>query len=263
MQITASEFHAVALPQELRFPPPYAENSPNPADYSYWWQLMRMVFDLPNPSAFPVLRGFTDDEATVVQRYIYCCKELSESTILSHATRVQVNWKKNEAGEQEEVITADFPSREAIRGTTVLFRQLFSTEERASYNAVRKMVGKHIHATVDDFRDQRLEMQKSWNGAHGKLRAHLLTAMADRKVCDARGWKATLPNESIKPEEMIKLFQYGDLIHWGRGAEELSKLSGDEFNKAWNTMHFLTVMAQLSHFYLGYSILARKALGDI
>lgn len=261
MQISASEFHATALPQQLRFAPPYADRSSNPSGYAYWWQLIKLVFDLPDPNSFPILTGFTNEELEVIGRYIACCEELAESSVLSHATRVKVSWKQAEDGTQEESITADFPTREAIRGTTTLFRQLFSPEERASYNAVRKVIGRRIHENDDTSRDQRVELNKAWNGAHGKLRAYLLTALADRKVCNTQGWQTELPDENVKPEEIIKLFQYGDLIHWGRGAEELSKLSHDDFTRAWNTMHFLSVMTQLSHFYLGYSLLARKAVG--
>ncbi|WP_406399585.1 hypothetical protein OH805_11080 [Streptomyces sp. NBC_00879] len=159
-------------------------------------------------------------------------------------------------------ITAEFPAREAIRGTTVLFRQLFSNEERASYNTVRKLIGRRVHDCKDAESDRRAEMQKRWNGAHGQLRAYLLTFLTDRKVCDASGWKAELPDADVKPEALIKLFQYGDLIHWGDGAEELSRLSSDEFKRAWNTMHYLTALTQLSHFYLGYSLLTKSAIGS-
>ncbi|MFD3439036.1 hypothetical protein ACFWU3_16190 [Streptomyces sp. NPDC058685] len=43
MKITASEFHATALPQPSRFAPPYADRSANPLGYAYWWQLIRLV----------------------------------------------------------------------------------------------------------------------------------------------------------------------------------------------------------------------------
>ncbi|WP_406399584.1 hypothetical protein OH805_11075 [Streptomyces sp. NBC_00879] len=60
MKITASEFHATALPQPLRFAPPYADRSANPSGYAYWWQLIRLVFDLPDPRKFPPLTGFSN-----------------------------------------------------------------------------------------------------------------------------------------------------------------------------------------------------------
>lgn len=223
---------------------------------------MRLVFDLPDPRKFPPLTGFSAEEISVVRRYNTCCEELAESSVLSHATRVNVSWNRADDGSHQEKITAEFPAREAIRGTTVLFRQLFSNEERASYNTVRKLIGRRVHDCKDAESDRRAEMQKCWNGAHGQLRAYLLTFLADRKVCDASGWKAELPDADVKPEALIKLFQYGDLIHWGDGAEELSRLSSDEFKRSWNTMHYLTALTQLSHFYLGYSLLTKSAIGS-
>ncbi|CAL9296414.1 hypothetical protein SUDANB52_02536 [Streptomyces sp. SudanB52_2052] len=71
-----------------------------------------------------------------------------------------------------------------------------------------------------------------------------------------------LPNADVKPEALVRLFQYGDLIHWGEGAEELGHLSNDEFNHAWNTLRYLEIVIQLSHFYLGYSLLAKAAISQ-
>jgi hypothetical protein len=174
-----------------------------------------------------------------------------------------VNLKRADDGSTKQTVTAQFPPREAIRGTTVLFRQLYSTEERASYTTVRKIIGRRIHECADADRDRRSETQKHWNKAHGQLRAYLLTCLADRAACEAQGWTtAQIPNFDVKPEAIIKLFQYGDLIHWGDGAEELGELSKDEFHHAWNTMHYLETVIQLSHFYLGYSLLAKAAIAD-
>jgi hypothetical protein len=263
VQVTATEFRGTALPQPLRFPPPYADRTKNPAGYAYWWQLFKLVFDLPDPRGFPPLTGFQPAELEVIRRYIASCEELSESTVLSSNGGVTVNIKRGDDGSTHETVTANFPPREAIRGTTVLFRQLYSTKERASYSAVRKLVGRRIHECADTDRDRRDQTQKSWNKAQGQLRAYLLTFLADRAACEAKGWgTAMIPNADVKPEEVVKLFQYGDLIHWGEGAEAFGKLSEDKFNHAWNTLHYLETMIQLSHFYLGYSLLAKAAIGD-
>ncbi|MFI0192183.1 hypothetical protein ACH4PW_32155 [Streptomyces sp. NPDC017082] len=264
MQITATEFRATALPQPLRFPPPYADRTTNPNGYSYWWQLFRIVFDLPDPRKFPALDSFSLEELAVIKRFIRCCEELAESTVLSSNSEIKLHITRAEDGTQMEKITASFPPREAIRGTTVLFRQLYSDKERASYTKVRQIIGRHIHSTQDADRDRRDEMQRCWNRAQGQLRAYLLTYLADRAVCEARGWHTgDLPNADVKPEALTKLFLYGDLIHWGDGAEELDQLSSDEFNHAWNTLRYMQVVAQLSHFYLGYSLLAKAALSRL
>ncbi|MFF0226679.1 hypothetical protein [Streptomyces sp. NPDC004629] len=181
--------------------------------------------------------------------------------MLSSDAGIKLSVKRAEDGSQKQTLTAKFPPREAIRGTTVLFRQLYSNEERASYTKVRKIIGRRIHSTPDPDRDRRDEIQRRWNRAHGQLRAYLLTYMADRTVCEARGWHTgSIPNADAKPEALIKLFLYGDLIHWGDGAEELDQLSSDEAKHAWNTLRYLEVVAQLSHFYLGYSLLAKAAI---
>ncbi len=69
-----------------------------------------------------------------------------------------------------------------------------------------------------------------------------------------------VPGEDVKPQELLSLFQYGDLIHWDRHAGALSALAGDDLLYKYATMHFLEVVIQLSHFYLGYSLLVARAM---
>ncbi|QQQ80154.1 hypothetical protein IOD16_18255 [Saccharothrix sp. 6-C] len=257
VQIEAREWRSLALPQPLSFAPPYASRSTNPDGYRYWWQLIRFVFDLPDPNKFPPLEGFTPDELRVLERYVDTCYELSESTVLSSKGGIRVSFKDG-----VEQVSADLPSKEALRGTVVLFRQLASTEEPASYNKTRKIIGRRVNFQADSRRDERIEWQQRWNRAHGLLSASLLTAMADRKVIERMGGASSLPvpGEDVKPQEILSLFQYGDLIHWARNAEEMQALMKDEFLIKWRTVQFIEVVIQLSHFYMGYSLLVSTAI---
>ncbi|WP_371480695.1 hypothetical protein [Kitasatospora sp. NBC_00315] len=257
--VQAVEPRALALPQPLRFAPPYADRSPNPEGYAYWWQLFRLVFDLPNPASFAKLPGISAAELRILRRYVHTCQELSESTVLSHSSGVSINMNDG-----VEAVVADFPVKEAIRGTTVLFRQMASAQEPASYSQVRKIIGQIAHQHHDEHRDQRLELQRLWNRAHGQLNSRLLTAMADRRALELMGAHPNLPvpGEDVKPQEVLSLFQYGDLIHWDRHAEAFQEVANDDFQHKWETLNFLSVMTQLSHFYLGYSLLVARSVGD-
>lgn len=257
MTIHASEWRSLALPQPLRFSPPYADRAANPRGYAYWWQLFRLVFDLPDPNRFPPLGDFGDEERAVLERYVDVCEELAESTVLSHDGGIAVH-----VDQGQERVEVDFPPKESIRGTAVLFRQLASAEEEASYSKVRKVIGRHIYELDDDRRDERKEWQARWNGAHGQLQARLLIAMADREVIRRQGGHATVPvvGEEVKPQEILSLFQYGDLIHWGKHASALKTLAGDDFAYNRALYDYISVVIQLSHFYLGYSLLVARAL---
>lgn len=255
VELSARSWRASALPQSLDFPPPYADRSTDSAGYAYWWQLMKLVFDLPNPHLFPPLSGFTVPETRTLRRYVATCQELAESTVLSHRSGIAVSF---EGG--RESVEVNLPTMESIRGTTVLFRQVASPEEAAGYSTVRKIIDRHIQEQADEHRDQRREWQKRWNGAQGRLRASLLPTLADQKAIELQGWSPDVPIPGVdtKPEEVLALFQYGELIHWGKQAEAMEALAKDPFWLQWQTMEFLTVLTQLSHFNLGYSARIRR-----
>jgi len=254
---TATEWRGTVLPQPLDFPPPYVENAKDQEGFSYWWQLIKYVFDLPDPHLFPPLSGFSAEERIVLLRYVAMCRELAESTVLSYEGGIEFKTKNGNV-----TFTADEPPREAIRGTVVLFRQLASDDERASYSTVRKIIGRRIHEVVDEHSGQRDEWQRRWNRARAALMSGMLTAMADRKVIDSMGGSrdVPVPGEDVRPTELISLFQYGDLIHWDKQREAMGALVADDFMHKFRTLQFLEVIIQLSHVYLGYSILVRRAL---
>jgi len=181
--------------------------------------------------------------------------------LVSHKGSVTV--RPSDTGETETIIAAR-PSKEAIRGTTVLFRQLASAEEPVSYDNVRKLIGRRIHELAEARQEERKEYQRRWNRAHRQLNARSLVAMADRKALQEMGGHPSLPvpGEDDKPQELLSLFQYGDLIHWGRHAGALKTLTGDDLSYNYAVMSFLQAMIQLSHFYLGYSLLIRRAVTD-
>jgi hypothetical protein len=254
--VTAVPFHATALPQPLRFSPPYADRAANPDGFSFWWQLMRLVFDLPNPGQFPSLRISDADHRRKLERFVTTCEELAESSILSHRGGISVSV---EGG--KEKISVDLPSMEALRGTVVLFRQIASDGEVASYTSVRKLMGLHIQRQLDDQRDKRQEWHKRWNRARGLLNSRLLKTMADDIVKAQRGWQdAPSVGDDVRPLELLSLFEYGELIHWGRHRDAMDDLMKDEFHHKWPLHHFVEVVIQLSHFYLGYSVLVNRAL---
>lgn len=255
--VRAAPWHALALPQPLDFPPPYAEFSSNPDGFSYWWQLLKFVVDLPDPNAFPPLGGFSNDEQAAILRYVDTCRELAESTVLSHTGGLQLN-----VAEGKRALIADEPPRESIRGTVVLFRQIASDSEPASYSTVRKIIGRRISENRDGDWEQRDEMQRRWNRARATLMGGMLTSLAGRKVIQERGGHPSLPvpGEDVRPTEILSLFQYGDLIHWDKHRDAMSALQSDDFWMKFRTFQFLQVLIQLSHFYIGYSLLARRAL---
>lgn len=254
----AEPWRAAALrEQTLRFAPPYAELASDPDGFAYWWKMLAYVYDPPNPHTFPPLANIDPQERTILRRYADSCEELAQATILSHGGGISV-----EFSDGKEKLTADEPPRESIRGGVLLFRQIASDNETASYSTVRKIIGRRIHEQRDAEYDRRDEMQRSWNRTRAGVLGGLLTAAADRKAAQAQGAHEDFPvaQEHVKPMELISLFEYGDLVHWDRRRDEMSLLQDDHFKYKMTTFNFLESVIQMSHVYVGYSILVKRAL---
>lgn len=251
-------WRSLAFPQPLSFAPPYAEYARDKEGFAYWWQMLKFVFDLPNPHAFPPLHGFAPAEEAILLRFVETCRELAESTVLSHHGGVHFEIQGG-----IPTVSADEPPREALRGTVVLFRQMTAEGEPASFSAVRKIIGSRIKQVRDEHFDQRDEWQRRWVRARAALMSGLLTAMADRKAIRQEGGSDSYPivGEQVRPAELLSLFQYGELIHWDKKRDAMSALMADDFDHKMQTHNFLEVVVQLSHLYLGYSLLVRRALG--
>jgi hypothetical protein len=259
---------ADALTHALQFPPPLAHLSSAPENFTYWWHLLQFVFELPDPAAFPPLREHEKGDLPVARRYVATCRELAESSVLAHRGGIAVR----DTGEGV-MVTSDLPTKEAMRGTDVLFRQIQSSEEPASYAKVRKIIGRRIHEAPDDgHRDRRQEWQRRWRAAHGRLNTYLLTYLADAKALGwpdahlsnppaARSKLDERPGEDVKPMLVLSLFRYGDFIHWGDRREDFALLAQDDHGLNFAYMDYLEVLLQLSHFYIGYSVLAAAAFG--
>jgi hypothetical protein len=267
VQFSGTEPRDDALDHPIGFPPPGAHLAANPDAFAYWWHLIQFVFGLPDPSQFPALPPFEDRDLMILRRYIDTCRELAQSSVLSHRTLLEVR----QVGEGVDMTTS-LPTTEAVRGTDVLFRQVQESREPASYASVRKLIGRRIHETDDRHSLQRNEWERRWRRAHAKLNAFLLTYLADmkalgrpepsgiqferaQKVTDEDRW----PGDDVHPHLILSLFRYGHLIHYGHRREEFALLASDahEMNFAW--MKFLRVLHQLSHFYIGYSVLVASA----
>lgn len=64
------------------------------------------------------------------------------------------------------------------------------------------------------------------------------------------------------PQEKIKLFFYGDRIHWGDKRQEYEELMKEPVPAASSEYEYLVVCGHLALFYMGYSWLLEHLLPD-
>jgi hypothetical protein len=55
-------------------------------------------------------------------------------------------------------------------------------------------------------------------------------------------------DEVVQPQQLLSLFQYGDLIHWGKQAAALRALAVDDFSYTKGMHDYISVVSQPSHF---------------
>ena len=256
--IKAVSWHDAALPQPLTFAPPYAGFATNPKGFSRFWQFAYYAFALPDPSKFPPFRGTTQEEhRSEVERFVASCRELAAYSVMSAGDSVNVFETDGVSSH-----TANFSSSESIRGTAALFRQLYGTDA-GSYRRVQSIASQLHKSTKDEFTDQRQDILVPWRKAHGALNQQRIQAIVGRKYANSYAGttsRAQIPFEDLRPTEMIARYLNGDLLHWGDRKESLVALRRDPLLADLDRLHFLEAMTGLAHYYLGFSILAARAL---
>lgn len=254
---------AQTLSRQLPFDPPYVDIAPNPEGFHYWWRLMDFVFELPSPREFPKLPELpSPEDLEKLHRYIDIAPEIATSTLMNHSSEVRISVTNN-GGQQVETVKKEFASSEVTRGFAVLFRQYYSNDESASFKKVHNILCKLSVKASDGKSDHRIAVLNQWKKAHSRLRGVPLKTLVGMRMRDQGLLGGPVPGESDKSAEyFISVYNYGEYIHWGDRRKELAAFGGDPAIEALNKMKFLEAVGGLSHLYLGFSMLARSALGE-
>lgn len=264
VEITAESFETIVTRiQPLRFPIPMRELIHSPGGAEYFWKLLQFIFPLDNPADFPALGsvGSRPEERSAVLRYIRTAQDLAVSTVLNSSANATM--KIDRESDKITIITEDFPARDAAIGFTTMFRQCHSHDEGASFTRVNNIIGKVNKLVGDNKYEQRRRMLNVWRSAHGRLKASSIIELVDEKLVALgirpAGYTPSVHN--LNPDQLISLYEYGDLIHWGRQRDELAAFGADSLGAA-RELDFLKVAVGLTHFYIGFATLAQAALSD-
>ncbi len=229
---------------------------------AFWWRQIAYVFSLEDPRAFPALgrARFSDQQLEILDRFVEAADELAQSEVLNGEYSVTIDFAQTE----ELSVAASFPRGESVRGLAVLFRQFYSDHEFASFTQARKALGAMANDTQDAARQQRLDLIRTWKKAHGRMHGDQMEILVlERLVEEGRAPQDALDLHRGKPGELISLYNYGELIHFGEKRERLKELvGGGSFEENWTKMEFLISLAGFSHFYVGFAELIEAALKD-
>ncbi len=236
----------------LPFDPPGIEAATDPAGFNYWWRQICWVFDLPDPCGIPPLpHALDDDAARVVNRFVLVATSLASSALLNSSARFDV--AIDDVTREPTVRTQD-PPLDAQAGFGALLRQCMSNDD-AAFRRVHNILKAACSDAADDERDTRLEALKRWSKLVVRLEGDSLNQLLRNALVQREGWQAFNYQEAESPKDLLRTFNYGDLVHWGT---QKDAVKADRIGSAEQRMAFFKAAAGLTHALVGYSEVARS-----
>lgn len=237
----------------LPFRPPYAELAEHSEGFDYIWALLHLVFHLPDPKSVPPYKGeLSDADQATIKRFIATAKDLAGYGVMNHETQLTKHFGKEIP---DDPVETEYPARDVQQGFSIQLRQLHGSD-RASFQSVQGIVMPVISTATDDQKEDRKETLKAW----GKVRSSLLKKSTKTKadevmfsIYTASKYLVRFKNSGPSPEELLRMFFYGDRIHWGDHSEEYDDLMSDPVQAAEAEFDYLVSAVELAHFYMGYS----------
>jgi len=230
--------------------------SPN----EYWRSQIAYVFDVPTPDSFPPLRKpLASDDDRVLRRYVGVARELSRSHVLNDET---IGFKVSFLNSSVETT---MPPGELLRGLSLGFRQLYSPDERGSFNSAMRVLQLAARDPQTEATDSQLEQLGKWGRLAGRLRSDWLSTLVYEHAMNqgAPASQPYPPPPEQTPEQLLKAFFYGDYIHWDRSSEQIEAWSTDPLDNAVYRLFFLRAISQLVAVYVPFADVVSTALRAI
>lgn len=242
----------------LPFEPPGIAAATDPAGFRFWWQQIHYSFDLPDPALIPLLPSALSDEAEqTVRRFIGTTRDLASASLMSDRGAMTVNVADD--GKSEQVV-GEFPKRDLQVGFTTLLRQCHGQQDEARLDVAYEVIRRAATAASDADAHDRLQQLYAWHGAVIGLRKRSLDQRVRDRLVSEEGWKVFEYEEPETPSELIRVFEYGDLIHWGKTREDVVSSDDDEYEAMEQRYAFFRAALGLAHITIGFGELARAVI---
>jgi hypothetical protein len=251
------------VPVPLKFSPPLIERATDPSTFEYNWQHLTYAFDLPDPAEFPAFTQPVDQaDRRNLMRFVQVCEKTSTYSVVSHKGGVTMSIKNG-----EPTMTFEQTEDEETVGFSVRFRQLHSSSAGdPDFANVANILARYAKEEPDDA-EKRMEILTEWRKARGQLMNRPLQNIVCRMVLAKNG---CTPDDidkhemygDVNPTDIINLFNYGELIHFGKRSEDYDQLAEDLEQEGVEHHNFMISMLGLVHLYFGFSLVIRAALGE-
>jgi hypothetical protein len=251
------------LDRTLPYRLPMKERIQNKDSFAFWWKQLDYVFGLPDPRAFPPLdHSLAQAELNAVTRFAETAGDLAESSMLNALDRGFSARKDDTTG--EEIVKTAFGPKDAQVGMSALLRHCNSNavKDGARYVWVDEILKTACSHTADSaVQAEQLRQLDAWRTAITTLRSRSVDQCLRDRLVSERGWQVFDYREHHRPDRLIRVYDYGDTLHWPKKTPELEALEADEMLAACNRHSFFEAMAGLAHLYIGFGELVRGAIG--
>jgi hypothetical protein len=247
--------------REPPFPVPMAEYVVQPSAYEFWWKQLDYVFGLGDPRGVPPLATtLAAPESNVVNRYVRIAGDLAGSSLINASDEgFHVRVPDDGVHEPDEV-DKRFGGRDVLAGFAALLRQCDSPNDRAHFERVRSILWVASQAAPDPWQEARLRELTAWSAAAKALHRKSLNQLLRDKLV-TQGVGAVQYDEEHSPVELLTVYNYGDLIHWGDRSGVVAEWEEDDYVESDRRLAYLHAAAALAHVYIGFAELARTATG--
>ena len=241
----------------LPYPPPGIGHSTDAAGFEYWWRQLIYIFDLPDPRLFPPIEPvLSATDQGVVERFIALSQALAASGAMGATCHVQVN---HNVRTNEMRVVPTFPPLDVQAGFSVLLRQCENHGEPGSCDKVHNILWQAAGSLGTADGPEAHHQLRQWKNAIGAVRRKSVNQLLREQLVRREGLQALAYDEASSPKALLRRYNYGDLIHWGTGRDEIDSAE-DELELAQQRFDFLEAALGIGHLIVGLGDLARAAL---
>jgi hypothetical protein len=245
----------------LPFEPPLIQLADEPVGYRYWWRQIVYVFDIDDPRLAPALPSpLPPEDLERVERFVSTSRDLAQSGVVSSVGGAKISI--DDATGQESVV-ADFPRRDLQAGFTTFLRQCQGPKDEARFDAVYRQLERAAAGASDTRAKERLRQLDVWRGVVNAARKKSLNQLVRDRLVAEEDWKIWDYQEPVRPEEIVRRLNYGDLIHWGKTRDMIAKPSEDESEAAMQRTEFFNAALGLAHISIGFGEFARALITPV
>jgi hypothetical protein len=219
------------------------------------------VFDINDPRLAPPLPApLPPADLELVERFARTSRDLAESGVVSSVGGAEV---KIADQTDDETVMVDFPRRDLQAGFTTFLRQCQGPSDEARFDLVHERLRAAAAAAADDRAQERIAQLDEWRDVVATVRAKSLNQLVRDRLVAEEGWKIWEYLEPVKPAEVVRRLNYGDLIHWGSTRGLIAKEGDDEYRAAMQRAEFFNAALGLAHVSIGFGEFARALITPV